>query len=55
MMQKTFTINCATIKGFYGVKSIPPGALCPCIVIMRVRTWVPWLLKGLNIRYNRAK
>jgi len=40
---------------FFGEKSIPPGAPCPCIVIVGAGTWVPWLLTGLNIRYNTEK
>ena len=54
-MHKTIIINCATTSSFFGEKSIPPGAPCPCIVVTEAGTWVAWLLKGLNIRYNREK
>ena len=54
-MHKTIIINCASTSSFSGEKSIPPGAPCRCIVVTGAGTWLAWLLKGLNIRYNREK
>ena len=54
-MQTTIIINYATTSSSCGEKSIPPGALCPCIVVTGAGTCVAWLLTGLNIRYNRDK
>ena len=54
-MHKTIIINCAITSSFFGEKSIPPGAPCPCIAVSGAGTWVAWLLKGLNIRYNTKK
>ena len=52
-MHKSIIIYCAFTSSFFGEKSIRAGAPCPCIVVTGTGTWVAWLLKGLNIRYNR--
>lgn len=54
-MRKTIIINCASTSSFFGEKTIPPGAPCPCIVVTGAGTLFAWLLKGLNVRYNREK
>ena len=36
-MHKTIIINYATIRSFCGIKGIPPGTPCPCILALLLR------------------
>lgn len=54
-MHEEMMINYACMRSFYGEKSIPPGAPCPCIVIPGAGPWITQLPKELNIKYYGEK